>query len=122
MERLRKSFLATLIASGILAWLLAMAVGSYAPLVAGLASGLVAPRKGAFIAAGLGTFAAWMLWFLAGAATGPLLSLSDILSAIVGIPNLGGVLLPVVPSVLGGVVAGTASVGVMHLRGIRGSV
>lgn len=115
MGHLPKSRLLALAIAGILTWLLAMGLGSYAPLIAGAAAGLFAPRRGAFLFAGLGAFLAWLIWFLLGSATGPLLPFSGILADIIGIPSLGGLLLPLLASLLGGTIAGSASQGVRLL-------
>lgn len=105
--------------TGILAWLLTLLFGAPGALLAGLVAGRSAPRRGAFIAPALGAFTAWMLWFAVSAATSPLLPLGRILASIMGLPALGGYLLPLVACLLAAIIAGLAASGMNALVGPR---
>lgn len=108
--------------TGILAWLLTLWLGVPGALLAGLVAGGVAPRRGAFVAPALGAFTAWLVWFLVSSATAPLLPLGRILASIMGLPALGGFLLPLVACLLAAVIAGLAASGVKALARPRSAL
>ncbi len=98
----------TLVVSGILAWLFALLLGGYAPLLAGLAAGRFAPRKGSFWWGGLGALLAWLLWFIVSAASVPIVPLAHLLGQVVGIGAAAGVALPLLAAIFAGLIAGVA--------------
>lgn len=103
--------------SGIAVWVVGLWIGPFAPLVAGILAGLTGPRRGAFRWPALGAFAGWAIWFITASLTSPVLELGQILSSVLGLPSLGGMMLPLLACILAGVVAGVASVGVSSLVG-----
>jgi hypothetical protein len=103
------SRLAALLAALLLTWLLTLWLGAYGPFVAGLLAGRFGPRRGAFFYPALGAFLAWLAWFVVTAATAPLVPLARLLGSIIGIGAVGGLLLPLVASLLCGVAAGLAA-------------
>ena len=103
------SRLAAFVSALVLTWLLTLWLGGYGPLVAGVLAGRFAPRRGGFLYPALGGFAAWLGWFAATALTAPLVPLARLLGAIVGIGAGGGLLLPLLASLLCGVVTGLAA-------------
>ncbi len=113
----RSSPIVLLGVSGIAAWVVGLWIGPFAPLVAGVLAGLTGARRGAFVWPALGAFGGWGIWFISAALTSPVLDLGRILSAVLGLPSLGGALLPLLACVLAGVVAGVSSVGVSSLVG-----
>lgn len=119
---------AAFVAALALTWLLTLWLGAFGPLIAGLLAGRFAPSRAGFIYPALGGFAAWILWFAATALTAPLLPLARLLGAVVGIGALGGLLLPLLASLLSGVVvglgalAGAALFAVIHPQAADSSV
>jgi|GEM_PF-6710174 len=103
--------------SGLAVWLVGLWMGPIAPLVAGALAGLTGARRGAFVWPALGAFFGWGIWFVSAALTSPMLELGRILSNVLGLPSLGGALLPLLACVLAGVVAGVSSAGVSSLVG-----
>lgn len=103
------SRLSAFLAALLLTWLLTLWLGPYGPFLAGLLAGRFGPRRGAFVYPALGAFLAWLGWFAVTAATAPLVPLARLLGAIVGIGAAGGLLLPLVASLLGGTAAGLAA-------------
>lgn len=102
----------TLAAAGLVAWLVGLVAGPFAPLAAGIVAGLLAPGRGAFVYPALGAAGAWAIWFLVAAGTSPLLGLGRILAAVMHLPALGGAMLPLIACVLAGIISGLAGAGV----------
>ena len=104
------------VVAGLAAWLVGLVAGPFAPLLAGLVAGLLAPTpRRAFLYPALGVFAAWAIWFAASAATSPILPLGRILASVMGLPALGGAMLPLLACLLAGLVAGLAAAGLQAM-------
>ncbi len=122
------SRLAAFVSALLLTWLLTLWLGALGPLIAGVLAGRFAPRRGGFLYPALGGVAAWLLWFLATALTAPLVPLARLLGAIVGIGGGFGLALPLLASLLCGVVvglgalAGAALFAAIHPHGTDSSV
>jgi hypothetical protein len=103
---LQRNRYATLVITGLLAWLITILLGGWGPILAGLAAARFAPRRGAFGWAFLGAFAAWVIWFLVSAAQVPIIGLAQLLGQIVGLGAAGGLALPVLAATFAGLIAG----------------
>ncbi len=96
----------TLVITGVLAWLLTLLLGAWGPILAGLAAGRFAPRKGAFRWAFFGGFGAWVIWFLVSAVQVPIIGLAQLLGQIVGLGAAAGLALPILGAIFAGLIAG----------------